>query len=170
MDKAVANYTEYNRIISANLYMCVATATRTGEPWISQVYFVTDKNNNFYWYSSVNARHSKLIAENKIVALSIYDSSAVGDDVYALYMKAMCSVITDRKLLIPVLSLYAQKMLKTGFVTNLQESHSFVHNVKDFLGNSELRLYKATPYEISRLGTSKMFNGKYVDRRELFAT
>lgn len=167
MVKNCDNLSEVNRILSANLYMCVATSTKNGEPWISQVYFVTDKVGNFYWYSSVNARHSKLIAENSNVALSIYDSSAVGDAVYALYMRAKCAVVTSRKELIPVLALYAKKMLKTGFVNSRLELATFSKDVKDFLGNSELRLYKAVPYEVSKLGTSKMYNGKFIDRREL---
>lgn len=149
--------------------MCVATATKTGEPWISQVYFVTDKTGNFYWYSSINARHSKIIAENSNVALSIYDSNAVGDNVYALYMKAKCTMVTSGKELIPILALYAKKMLKTGFVNSRRELATFAKNVKDFLGNSELRLYKAVPYEVSKLSASKMYNGKFIDRREVLA-
>jgi uncharacterized protein YhbP (UPF0306 family) len=146
--------------------MCIATATGTGDPWISQVYFVADNKQNFYWYSSVNARHSRLIAENNKIAFSIFNSTAVGDDVQALYVKATCTVVTDMKTLIAALTLYAKKMLKTGFVANLKEISHFVLNFKDFLGKSELRLYKAVPYEASMLSESKMFNGKYVDQRE----
>ena len=155
----------YDRTVSDNLYMCVGTATRVGEPWISQVYFVNDSENNFYWYSSVKSRHSRLIADNNNIAFSIFDSTAVGDSVYALYAKATCQVVTDRKTLYSALALYAQKMLRTGFVGNVHEVSVFATNIRDFLGNSELRLYKAVPYEISKLGESKLFNGKFVDQR-----
>ncbi|MCC7304209.1 pyridoxamine 5'-phosphate oxidase family protein [bacterium] len=165
MDNLGGNHIELARIISANLYMCVATATKTGTPWISQVYFVTDQQNNFYWYSGINTRHSNLISNNPRVALSIYDSHAVGDTVYALYVKAICNAVTEKKTLIQILGLYASKMFRTGFIGSKSEIHSFTSGISDFLGNSQLRFYKATPYEISLLGQSTMINNKFLDHR-----
>ena len=165
MKKGENNNLEFEKIVSENLYMCISTATLFGDPWISQVYFVKDSENNFYWYSSVNAKHSRLIAENNRVTLSLYNSTAVGDDVSALYIKATCKIVGKKSELLKALALYGKKMLLTGFVKDLKDVTTFIKDFRDFLGNSELRLYKATPIEISKLGESKMYNGKYLDRR-----
>lgn len=65
--------------------MTIATADKTGEPWISPVVFGYDKNYNLYWFSDKDSKHSKLIAQNPRVAVVIFDSKApegTGDGVY----------------------------------------------------------------------------------------
>lgn len=154
-------------LISDNLYMTIATSNNKGEPWISNVYFVCDDEFNLYWYSSKKTQHSQLINSNPKIAFCIFNSTAVGDDVDAVYGKANVEEVEDRSNLLQALTLYAKKMLKTGFISSIKQLQSFVRRYKDFLGDSELRLYKATPTEISKLAPSKMYNDKYIDSREI---
>lgn len=53
-----------------NSLMQLATV-RDGQPWLCNVYFVTDKDNNIYWTSARIRRHSKEINDNPIVAATI---------------------------------------------------------------------------------------------------
>lgn len=51
--------------------MQLATIGKNGQPWISTVYFVADKQGNIYWLSLPTRRHSKEIAGNKNVAVTV---------------------------------------------------------------------------------------------------
>lgn len=45
-----------------------------GQPWVCNVYFVTDENNNIYWTSAKKRRHSQEILANPMAAATIvYD-------------------------------------------------------------------------------------------------
>jgi uncharacterized protein YhbP (UPF0306 family) len=52
---------------SENKLMQLATVS-DGQPWLCNVYFVTDEDNNIYWTSARSRRHSKEISANPIVA------------------------------------------------------------------------------------------------------
>ena len=62
-------------MIVTNRYMTLATATKGGDPWISPLFFAY-QGGRFYWYSPKGARHSRLIAQNPRVAITIFDSRA----------------------------------------------------------------------------------------------
>ena len=53
-----------------NKLMQLATVSE-GNPWICNVYFVTDDSNNIYWTSTKARRHSKEIIRNPLAAVSI---------------------------------------------------------------------------------------------------
>lgn len=42
-----------------------------GQPWLCNVYFVVDEENNIYWTSARKRRHSKEILDNPIAAATI---------------------------------------------------------------------------------------------------
>jgi hypothetical protein len=73
--------------------------------------------------------------------------------------------VTNKGELIKALRLYGGKMLKTGLVPSLTDVKQFIQSYTDFLGESELRLYKAIPSKIYKLAPSKVINGKYIDSR-----
>ena len=153
------------KILDNNLYLTISTCDKKGNPWVSNLYFVYDKEYNFYWYSPVGSKHSQLIETNPNVALSVFNSTAVGDDVTALYIQAKASVVTDKKELAKGLLLYGKKMLKTNFVTGKEAYTKFVNSLKDFEGNSPIRLYKAVSEKMWKLAPSEIYNDKYVDSR-----
>ena len=54
-----------------NKLMQLATIGEDGKPWLCNVYFVTDENNNIYWTSARKRRHSKEILSNQNAAVTI---------------------------------------------------------------------------------------------------
>ena len=59
---------------SENTLMQLATINN-GQPWLCNVYFVTDEENNIYWTSTKARRHSKEILKDPNSACTIvYDS------------------------------------------------------------------------------------------------
>jgi len=53
-----------------NKLMQLATVSG-GKPWVCNVYYVTDENNNVYWTSARKRRHSKEVLADSSVALTI---------------------------------------------------------------------------------------------------
>jgi len=160
-----ANNIKAKEIIRKNLYMTIAVSSKDGDPWIANIYFACDDKYNFYWYSSVNTLHSALLKENPIVAISVFNSTAVGDDVDAVYIKANVQEVSSKLGLVKGLSVYGKKMLKTGFAESKIQVQRFIKQYKDFQGISKLRLYKATPIKVWKLAPSEMFNEKFIDSR-----
>lgn len=58
------------RYFSENKLMQLATVSG-GQPWLCNVYFVTDENSNIYWTSARSRRHSKEVSDNPVVAATI---------------------------------------------------------------------------------------------------
>jgi len=83
----MTNIEKTKKLIEENLYLTMAVATKTGKPWTANIYYAYDKDYNFYWYSQADTLHSKYIEENPEVAISIFDSTAVGDNVDAIYIR-----------------------------------------------------------------------------------
>lgn len=161
----MTNEQKAQQIIEENLYMTISVATKDGDPWISNLFYSVDKKYNFYWYSSKDSNHSKILKENPTAAISIFNSTAKGDDADAVYMKAKVEEITDKLELIKGLTTYGKKMLRTGFAESKAQIERFVNQHNDFEGVSKLRLYKATPVKSWKLAPSEEFNGKYIDGR-----
>jgi nitroimidazol reductase NimA-like FMN-containing flavoprotein (pyridoxamine 5'-phosphate oxidase superfamily) len=73
------------QIIDANLYMVVATADRSGQPWASPVYFAHRDFRDFFWVSEPEATHSINLRDRREVGIVIFDSTAklnTGQGVY----------------------------------------------------------------------------------------
>jgi len=159
------NNEKARKIISDNLYMTISVASKQGDPWIANIYYAIDSNYNFYWYSPTNSLHSTLVRENPLIAISIFNSTAIGDDVDAVYIKANVEEVTNKVEIIKGLTIYGSKMLATGFADTKAQIQRFTKQYKDFQGISKLRLYKATPIKVWKLAPSEMFNEKFVDSR-----
>jgi nitroimidazol reductase NimA-like FMN-containing flavoprotein (pyridoxamine 5'-phosphate oxidase superfamily) len=74
-------------IIDANLYLTLGTIDPDGHPWTSPVYFAPAGDQEFYWVSATDARHSRHIAERPPVSMVIFDSTVApyhGRAVYAV--------------------------------------------------------------------------------------
>ncbi len=153
-----------DKILQENLYMTISVASKSGDPWISNLYYVYDKNYNFYWYSPKDSLHSQRIKENPTVALAIFNSTAVGDDVDAVYIKAKAYEITSKSELVKGMILYAGKMIKTKFA-NKSSAERFIKQYKDFQGLSNLRMYMAVSEKFWKPSPTEMFNDKFVDSR-----
>jgi nitroimidazol reductase NimA-like FMN-containing flavoprotein (pyridoxamine 5'-phosphate oxidase superfamily) len=72
-------------IIDAALYMVLATADPSGQPWASPVYFAPSGYREFFWVSAPEATHSRNLIERREVGIVIFDSTApinTGQGVY----------------------------------------------------------------------------------------
>ncbi len=148
------------KIIEENLYLTIAVSDLGGKPWIANLYYAPDRDYNFYWYSSKKTVHSRLIEKNPEVALSIFDSRAVDDEIDGVYIKARAFEVKSKAELIKGLTCYAKKMF-----TKRTDITRFVKQYKDFRGTSVLRLYKAVPTKFYKLAPSEIYNEKYIDSR-----
>ena len=149
-------------ILDNNMYLTIATSDYN-TPWISNLYFAYDKDFNIYWYSSKETKHSRNINNNPKVAISIFNSMAIGDDVQAVYIQAQATEITNKLELSQALILYAKKCFKTNFIQNKIDLNNFTKHIEDFRNSSPLRMYKATTKRLWLLAPSKIYNGKYID-------
>jgi nitroimidazol reductase NimA-like FMN-containing flavoprotein (pyridoxamine 5'-phosphate oxidase superfamily) len=74
-------------IIDQGLYMVVATADSSGQPWASPVYYAPSQYRDFYWVSEPEATHSVNLRDRREVGIVIFDSSVrigQGQGVYVL--------------------------------------------------------------------------------------
>jgi len=153
------------QIIAENLYMTISVSSQKGKPWIANLYYVYDKDYNFYWYSPKDSQHSTYIRENPQVAISIFDSQAIGDDIDAVYIQAKAYEITAKKEILKGCFCYASKMLQTKFIGKKEEVQKFIKQYRDFQGISALRMYKAVPVKIWKLAPYKIFKDKFIESR-----
>ncbi len=75
------------KIIDSALYMVVATADTSGQPWPSPVYFAHSGYRDFFWISQPDATHSVNLRDRREVGIVIFDSTApinTGEGVYIL--------------------------------------------------------------------------------------
>lgn len=139
--------------------MVIATSDASGQPWVTPVYFAFDTTQNtFYWYSRRDARHSRIIAANERVAVTIFATapSAIG----AVYMSGSAHEVTAEQLPL-ALRVYSQRE-KAG---DLAAQRQFIAQARDFVGSAPLRMYAFTPDELSILNDSTKWHGKWLDTR-----
>jgi pyridoxine/pyridoxamine 5'-phosphate oxidase len=72
-------------MIDRSLYMVVATADSSGQPWASPVYFAHRDYRDFFWISQPDATHSVNLRDRREVGVVIFDSTVpinTGQGVY----------------------------------------------------------------------------------------
>ena len=72
-------------IIDRSLYMVVATADLSGQPWASPVYYAHSGYREFFWISQPDATHSVNLRDRREVGIVIFDSTVpvnTGQGVY----------------------------------------------------------------------------------------
>ncbi|HEX5822598.1 MAG TPA: pyridoxamine 5'-phosphate oxidase family protein [Solirubrobacterales bacterium] len=68
-------------IVDRNLYLVLATADLSGQPWASPVYFAHRDYRDFFWVSEPDATHSVNLRDRREVGIVIFDSTvAIGSD------------------------------------------------------------------------------------------
>jgi hypothetical protein len=85
-------------IIDSNLYMVLGTADESGQPWVSPVYFASAGYTEFYWISSLEARHSRNLAMRPQISIVVFDSQAPVGTGQAVYMSAVAGELTGANL------------------------------------------------------------------------
>jgi pyridoxamine 5'-phosphate oxidase-like protein len=64
------------RMVDGALYMTIATADTSGQPWPSPVYFAHRGYRDFFWVSKPEATHSRNLRDRRELGIVIFDSSA----------------------------------------------------------------------------------------------
>jgi hypothetical protein len=120
-----------SELLKLQPYYNVAT-TGNGQPWNSPVWAVRDESFNLYWSSWTQATHSRNIAANPKVFLTLFDSTRVRgtNNFRCLYLQCVAHEVTE-----PSESAKAANMLYPDEAVDLS----------DFHGAGLKRFYRATP-------------------------
>ena len=131
-------------------YATISSVDSGGQPWAAPVWYVLD-DNHVYWWSPIEARHSKNIANNPKIYITIFDSTAPEGEGFGLYMRAEAGVLTDDEL-DSAIDLYNQS------------TKIFKLNRENCTGNAPTRIYKATVSQ-RWVNDSIEQDGFYTDQR-----
>ena len=140
------------KIIERNAYLTLGTTCEDGTPWISPLYYAYDNRLNFFWVSPKNADHSKNIRRNQVVSMVLFDSHAQKWTGVGLYFTAGCQELNN------------PNEVMVGLRLEFDRLRDPLPSAEEFLGDSEYRVYKATPSKIW-ITQDKETNGKTVDSR-----
>jgi pyridoxamine 5'-phosphate oxidase-like protein len=75
-------------VVHGSRYLVLATATLGGAPWATPVYFAISDPWTFWWVSAPGTRHSRNVAANPQVALTVFDSTVELGAAAAVYAEA----------------------------------------------------------------------------------
>lgn len=143
-------------IIASNIYMTIATASSSGKPWVSPVFFAYDQNYDLYWVSNRDSLHSRLIRENPQVAIVIFDSKAPEGEGDGVYFEAKIEELSDQDQIKYAMDILNKRATKDEFR---------IKKIGEVTGEGAWMVYKAVPMRVSKLTEGKFINGQYVDLR-----
>lgn len=127
---------ELGALLALPPYYNVATES-AGQPWNSPVWAARDADFNLYWSSWTEAVHSKNIAGNPRVFLTLYDSTRQRgtNNLRCLYLQASAEEVSDR----------AEAASAFGLLYPDELSPGQTPDIAGFLGDGQKRFYRATP-------------------------
>lgn len=127
-------------IIDSILYMVIGTADESGQPWVSPVYFASEKYREFYWMSAPGVTHSRNILVRPQVTIVIFDSRIAVGMGQAVYMSAVAEALAD-------VELERGLQIYNGRFTNPAEHGVRLIKAEDVQEPAPYRLYRATAHE-----------------------
>jgi Pyridoxamine 5'-phosphate oxidase len=80
-------------IIDGNLYMVVATADLSGQPWASPVYYAPSGYSEFFWISQPDATHSVNLRDRREVGIVVFDSTVPVDTGQGVYISGVAQEV-----------------------------------------------------------------------------
>jgi len=143
-------------IIISNIYMTISTASKVGKPWISPVFFAYDESYNLYWVSNKNALHSKLLRGNPQASIVIFDSCATEGQGDGVYFETKVKELSSEKEMKEAMELFNKRVTRDEFR---------IKKVGEVTKQGVWRIYKATPFRISKLTEGEFISDQYVDKR-----
>ncbi len=139
------------KILEKLRYATISTVDATGASWAAPVWYVFDEKLDIYWWSPQESQHSKNIAVNPNIYITIFDSTLPEGEGIGLYLRAQ-AVVLDEKELDFAIKLYNKS------------TEIFKLNLGNCTGNAPTRLYKAVIKEgWTNDGVTK--DGFYIDKR-----
>ena len=141
-------------VIYNNRYLTMATSNGD-EVWIAPLAYYVEPNYTFVYYSSREAKHSKHIEENPIVACAIYNSCLPSDEVDGIQFLGKVSLIPSRELLKIVPAYFKQSFPDHNVRMRWQQP------VSEFRGLAVKRFYRIEPLNMFTIDLESI----KVDRR-----
>lgn len=80
--------TDIDRIIADIRYLALATVDPGGSPWVTPLFFAPLGTDRVCWVSSSEARHSRNLAMNPSVAITVFDAGVAVGKAEAAYFEA----------------------------------------------------------------------------------
>jgi nitroimidazol reductase NimA-like FMN-containing flavoprotein (pyridoxamine 5'-phosphate oxidase superfamily) len=121
-------------IVDRNLYMVLATADRSGQPWASPVYFAHSGYRELFWVSAPEAAHSRNLVERREVGIAIFDSSAAINTGRGVYVSGVAQELPAHETAEGI-ALFSERSASHG---------GEAWTVDDVREPARLRLYRAT--------------------------
>jgi len=138
-------------ILRSVRYATVSTVDENGAPWAAPVWYVADNKDNIYWWSPADSQHSKNIALDSNIYITIFDSTAPEGEGIGLYLRAEAYEVDGSDLDLAI-NLYNKS-------TKL-----FKLNRENCTGNAPTRIYKATTSQ-QWINDGIEQDGFYIDKR-----
>ena len=123
-------------LMDANLYVILGTANAQGAPWVSPVYYATADYAEIFWTSTLDAQHSRNIAQRAQLSMVIFDSTVPTYHGRAVYLSGTAAEMTGRDLDRGV-EVYPGDPRRGGSTLSIE----------DVIAPSPYRLYRATIIE-----------------------
>jgi len=151
--------TQTSKILSENIYCCLATASKDGMPWNTPIFYSYDHKLNLYWASAIDSMHSQHLKENPQAFIVIYNSTAAPRTATALYLQGQVETVANHRLDERVQQHFKRVNEDSLFTGNYYREHS------------PERLYQFSTQQAWLLGKPKNKAGHLIDtRKELFIT
>src|SRR4051794_7065946 len=83
------------RLLDQLRYLVLGTVDQAGVPWTTPVFFAADGVHRMLWVSSPDSRHSRNIAANPKVAITVFDSTVPVGKAEAVYFEATAGLADD---------------------------------------------------------------------------
>lgn len=135
MDKDFLSDDEAIGLLDKITFMSLTTCSLKAEPWCSPVFFAYDKDLNFYWLSSPEARHSRNIHENAASSIVVYDSTAPDGEGWGIYFEGKAEIIQDEN----------PATVKLAHETSMRRAGGSVEETSRFLGDAARKYYIFKP-------------------------
>lgn len=129
----------YQEYLESVFLMQLATSANE-QPWLCNVWYVKDSDDNFYWTSRKTRRHSQEIAQNPKIACTFHQNfvEGLGQKGQAVIIAGHASLVVTNKIA-DIYDLYEQRYPK---LPTMQDKQSFVDQTGDHF------FYQVTPDEI----------------------
>jgi nitroimidazol reductase NimA-like FMN-containing flavoprotein (pyridoxamine 5'-phosphate oxidase superfamily) len=121
-------------IIDRSLYMVIATADQSGQPWASPVYFAPSEYRELFWVSAPEATHSVNLRDRREVGIVIFDSSAPIGTGRGVYISGVAQELPAHECAEGI-AVFSQRSVAHG---------GEEWTVEDVREPARLRLYRAT--------------------------
>ncbi|QQS18107.1 pyridoxamine 5'-phosphate oxidase family protein [Candidatus Saccharibacteria bacterium] len=109
--------------------MQLATVGKDGKPWVCNVWFAADKDQNIYWFSATTRRHSIEVMQNPHVAASICLPQTPADKPRGLQLEGTAEQLTNPKDIAVAMKHYVGRVFSLkqvkDFMAHLDRPHRF---------------------------------------------